>query len=90
MKKREKLNYYISSFLDGNMTADQFENLFSQAYDLDESEFIEGSESILPNVRKLLERYSPFDEDLVRSNYFINAETLKTALKEITEGGASK
>ena len=84
MKAKEKLYYLITNYLKGKYSTRAFCNEYTQVYniDLDKKNLQECEFALLESICKLAERFSPFQEDILTNDFFIDETTFQKKLAE--------
>lgn len=84
MTSKEKLYYLIENYHKGNYDAKSFSEQFVIIF----SEGVDGysgkkEKKAIQEVCKLAERYSPYDEDLTLSPFFVSDDTFKKLFEQL-------
>ena len=84
MTQKEKLYYLIENYHNGNYNAKSFSEQFVVMF----SEGVENYSSkkeknIMQEFCKLAERYSPYEEDLKMSSFFVNGVTFRNLFDQL-------
>ena len=84
MKAKEKLYYLITNYLKGKYSTRAFCNEYTQVYniDLDKNYLQECEFAFLESICKFAERFSPFQEDILTYDFFIDETTFQKKLAE--------
>lgn len=84
MTQKEKLYYLINNYHTGNYSAksfsEQFVVIFSEGVDNYSSK---KEESVMQEFCRLAERYSPYNEDLKMSTFFVDDESFRDLFNQL-------
>ncbi len=84
MTQKEKLLYLISNYNNGNYTTKTFCDQFVEIYCEGIGENVNADEkNTFDQICKLAERFSPYDEDLKLSEFFVDEGTFVELYKQI-------
>jgi hypothetical protein len=85
MTKRERLIQIIERFLKKEINGDTFEQEYSTIYDLDETDFFEEENGYFSKIREILTHFTPFEEDIRLSKYYIDDKELFRQVNELQQ-----
>ena len=84
MTQKEKLYYLIKNYHTGNYSAKSFSEQFVIIFSEGVEDYSNKKEkNIMQEFCKLAERYSPYDEDLKMSTFFIDDETFRDLFNQL-------
>jgi hypothetical protein len=85
MKPKEKLYYMLNSYINGEYDAKTFCEIFSDTYhqDLDVEDLNIKEKKLFKELSLLIERFSPYEDDLQKFEYYIGEEKIKEKVETI-------
>lgn len=91
MTQKEKLYYLIKGYYVGNYNAKSFSEQFVIIFSEGIEDYSNKNErKIMQEFCKLAERYSPYDEDLKMSSFFIDDESFRVLFNQLYDNFIAK
>lgn len=85
MTRKENLIYLLQAYYKGEYDTSVFCDLFVEIYSdgVDDPGMSRQEKTCMEEFCRLAERYSPFEDDLKMSAFFVDEETFKEAFREL-------